>query len=61
MHISLLNRNIPYNLHYFFASYCYLSFFSDPSSAGIGCAKTGPVQFASSIAVGSGGEVREKD
>ena len=34
-----------------------LSFFSDPSSAGVGCAKTGPIQIADNIAKGKEGEV----
>jgi CreA protein len=31
-------------------------FFSDPSFASVGCAKTGPVKIADNIAIGSGGE-----
>jgi hypothetical protein len=34
------------------------SFFSDPSSAAVGCAKTGPIQIADNIAIGKEGEVR---
>lgn len=41
--------------------YSFLSFFSDPSSAGVGCAKTGPVQIADNIAKGKEGEVRSEN
>jgi catabolite regulation protein CreA len=34
------------------------SFFSDPSSAAVGCAKTGPIQIADNIVMGKEGEVR---
>jgi hypothetical protein len=34
------------------------SFFSDPSSAAVGCAKTGPIQIADNIVTGKEGEVR---
>lgn len=32
-------------------------FFNDPSSASVGCAKTGKIQIADNIATGKGGEV----
>ena len=34
-------------------------FFSDPSFASVGCAKTGPVSIADNIAVGKQGEVSQ--
>lgn len=38
--------------------YTFGSFFSDPSAAALGCAKTGPVQVADNIVIGKEGEVR---